>query len=77
MLKIILVAFVELIAIGIVSYLWTHQDKMIVWEDKMLDKLAKKIANIIVYFRNFKETKPLKPISYFLAIIVTLLLLFP
>ena len=72
MLKIILVAFVELIAIGIVSYLWTHQDKMIVWEDKMLDKLAKKIANIIVYFRNFKETKPLKPIYYSLAIIVTL-----
>ena len=72
MLKIILVVFVELIAIVTVSYLWTHQDKMIVWEDKMLDKLAKKIANIIVYFRNFKETKPLKPIYYSLAIIVTL-----
>lgn len=72
MLKIILVAFVELIAIVTVSYLWTHQDKMIVWEDKMLDKLAKKIANIIVYFRNFKETKLLKPIYYSLAIIVTL-----
>ena len=71
-LKIILFAIIETILVIAVAYLYYHQDYLIYWEDRMLDRLAKMVANIIVSLRKLKDTKIYSYRFYIMTFLVTI-----
>lgn len=74
MLGIFAFAIIELLLIIGIAYVFTHQDFVIEWEDRMLRKITEAMTNFFSRRKRFKDTKVYNYRHYFITILATILI---
>lgn len=75
MLGVFAFAIIELLLIIGIAYVFTHQDFVIEWEDRMLRKITEAMTNFFSRRKSFKDTKVYNYRHYFITILATILII--